>query len=619
MKKLCIVLALLLALLMGCAGAETEDFSAWLPDGSCDTLDQLFDAGEQALEAGMDPETVGREMYRLAEANGFPNEFLYTVENIAGYQNSTHKTFSNELGFGLFTWHDLRLNLSQSSRALNESLGWDAYAVRNCSKKMKEVFADADAQYCITPCYWWSCFEELTGVTFQKFVPLRSRPGYACVVQNQEGVDATFVNQIPQIMKKNLDHLTETLGDCAPVFTGNPHLASTFWNITLDTPFYAFYGKTRSVSGFDVVLTLEVIDAKTHKTIAKIQERSRLPRTIPKPAGDAAYADVPVLQNSSKYDSFVKKVRAEMEKEWKKAEENQRVTSLSVEGVLRKTLLQQSETLKDPWLTAIYTAGPEDIKLAENEVVFQMRDYAFPGLTLAESDSAETWLRDTVRQALDSQVEVRVQVTDGELGTKSLTSLKTELGKKATQAQKKFGGKDFTSTLKQMLFPSPVSGKIKDATQLLEPDEAFTAWMDRHAGWMEGAPAAAWSALFYAQKSQTVSFRDGPENVAIECTGANPATLLEQAKQGVLKQLEKESDTQIRSKQEMEELFLSQLATAALKAHSSGKEKTRLTFGMADLLEDENLTDYLEYLSLFEYQSVLDQLCEEAQTSSEIV
>ena len=609
---LCLVCSLLLAMLP--AGAEGPAEAAFrLTDGGCETLDQLFEAGETALAEGAAPEAVVREMYRLAAENGFGNEFLYTAENIAGQHNKTHITFSGGLGFGLFSWQDRRLSLNTPPRAADEALGWDAYAARTCSEAMKKALADADAQFCITPCFWWNCFEDLAGVAFQKFVPLRPRGGYACVVQNQEGVDTTFVNRVPDIMKKTLDDLTEALGESAPVFTGNPHLASTFWNITLETPFYAFYGKTRSVAGYDVVLTVEVLDAATKKSIAKLQERSRLPNTITAPSGNNAYATVPVLSSSAKYDAFVKKVRTRMEGEWQQAAENPRVTALSAEQILRDTLAREAEGVKDPWLAAIYSAGPEAVSMSGSEVTFTVRDYAFPELSQSDAGGAEDWLREVVRQALLSRAEVQVQVENGGLAAKGLKSLKTELSKKASVAQKTFGGKEWTAALKATLFPVPAEGKIREAAQLT-PDEAFAAWLERHAGWVQGAPAEAWAALFYAQKSQTLSVKEGPESFRLDCTGTGPEALLEQARQGTLEQWKKEGVGRESTREEIEPLFLSQLAEAAIRSHGSGREKIQLTFRAEDLLAEEAFTDYRAFLDAFAYEAVLEQTCGEAAT-----
>ncbi len=611
---------LLVLLLMGSALSPSLAASAKnvsLTDyGPCDTVEEILEAGEQALEDGMDAKQVLSAMVSMAGEMKLQNEFTYACENIAASNGSAYKKLEPLVGEDKGSWHfDVDI----------ESDGeWDPYANYSVSSEMKTLLKDSAAQFCFPPSFWPEAqFKSRLGTEYSKFKPSRARAGYACVVlkkgtqaapktdwddeDNEEFMDA---------LEASVNALVAQLGADAPVLTGNPHLASTFWVFSLTYPFYANYGdrSSKQVAGYDCNISLTVVDAATKKTVGTIKTSDRLPDTIYSWSNWIAKPDVPELSSLSGFKSFVTKVRDGLKKERASAAANQKITSLNAELTINGILLEQSKKASDGWQKAIYESGAQKVTFENDVLTFYLRGYDPKLADLGEYSKAadkNEWLWAALKNASGYRVKVSLDVQKGKLPEKSVTKLKNAVKKAADTAQKAFASKDMTTALKKVLFPVPRSQAVKDVDQVLEPAASFLKQIHfREKSPYGSAPDAALSALFYAQKSQSVNVKDGPHSIKISCVGANAGTLLSSAAKTVKDKMAHLAQNK-RTPDELESMLLDQLAENALKEKEKGSKKYSLTLDIDQLLKYTFPSEYTKYINTFNYTKTLNTLEED--------
>ncbi len=615
-------LALLMTALAVFPAAAASDSSVKLTDyGPCNTVDEILEAGEAALEAGAASKSVLSAMVARANAKNLQNQFTYTCENIAAYNSAQYKKLDPLVGEEQERWH---LDVETAPAAEDDGKGWDAYAAIDVTDAMRALLKDSGAQFCFPPAFWPEAqFKSKLGTEYKKFKPSRARPGYACVVikNGAQAAPRTAWNdddndEFIEALEASVGNLIIQLGKDAPVLTGNPHLASTFWVFNLTYPFYAKYGdrSSRQVEGFDCNISLTVVNASTKKTIGEVKTSKRLPNTIYEWSNWIAKPDTPLLSSLSSYKSFANKVRESLKKDIATAAASQKITALNAETTLNGILLQQAKKASNGWQKAIYESGVQNVTLENNTLTFYLRGYDPKLGDLGEYSKAQDkndWLWSALKNASGYRVKVSLSVANGKLPEKSLTKLKSAVKNAADSAQKAFAGKDMTAALKKALFPVPMSKTAENTSQVLEPAASFVNQIHfREESPYGSAPDAALSALFYAQKSQTVNVKAGPHAIKISCVGASAGTLLSAAAKTVKDKMAYAAQAK-RTPDQLEKMLLEALADGAMKEKSKGTGKYSLTLDIDQLLQYTFPADYTKNISSFSYQKTLDTLQEE--------
>lgn len=274
-------------------------------------------------------------------------------------------------------------------------------------------------------------------------------------------------------------------------------------------------------------------------------------------------------------------------------------------------LLQEAEKTKDAWQKAILESGAELLSVADGSVTFRLRGYD-PQLkslgAYADAEDPSSWLMSALRNASAYDLEITAE-TDGEtVSKKGQKAILTSVGKAASAAKKAFSSKDFTAALKDYLFPLPVSGKVKDASDLSSPDPRFSAWYADHQALLGNAPEGVAVAAFYLQKSQKLSVKNGPNALTLSCVGEPLSSLVDSSIREIKDSqayLPLSSRTAVSDPEPvLERAFLSE----AFPAEKKAKLKTDLTLDIDSLLMGELPADYLAYFSSFSWNDTISSL-----------
>lgn len=583
-----------------------------------DVSDLLWGA-DLALQDGMDPKQVGKELYALAEENGLTDALLWYGENLASYENDEYERFEEYF-----------LEREQGILAYDYNMdkyGFDVYSgSHEYSDTLIELLGFENPQFCYSPVFWAEAdFVDFYKVKFAKFTPSAPRPGYVCVVvkDSSQGFPETSWRDEPENMENAIyrsvgDIVYALEGENVPVFTGNPNLASEFWVFELKYPFYGNYGKSEPyVKGYHCSLSVTVTDAE-HNKITSISTTNRLPDTISTWYNWIAQADVPEIQESGSFASFTRKLGENIHLERAKAVVGKKITAMNTESVVNGILAYQSESAKNGWEQAIYSGGARDVQLSGDMLTFRMRSYN-PKISemgkYAEAEYKTGWLFGVLNNATTYDLEISVPVKNGKITDDGMTALKSAVTKAADAAKKGFGGKDFKTALIEYYFPQPLDGKLKTAEDLMTPCDAFR----ERAMEMRGYTLAvcdvsdeAWAALFYAQNSQTLDVKGGPDAIVLSSMGAVPGEMAAKAAKTVLDaQAFKPKEERLDS-DELEEAFHLALAEEAIAVRSKTSEEfiptVTLTVSIDGMLAGEMPTEYEEYLTAFAYSETCDRL-----------
>lgn len=579
--------------------------------GNCDGVESLLETADRALADGMDPKTVGEEMYALAEANELTDIFNWFVENIAASDTEEYRRFQNRF--------------PHSDQALPENAGIRnsdpiIYSTTEVSDAMKALLADPGAQFCHEPVYWSeSDFADFYGVSYAKFKPSRPRAGFVCVVVKDSAESSPETGwrkdeegEFYNTLTSYIGELLYELEDDAMIITGNPNLASSFLVFNLQYPFRGYYGSEEPyVKGYNCTVSLSLTNAKSRSAIASLTRSNRLANTIYSWNNWVAKADVPEFYEGREYTAFAEKIRSALIKERAKAVSARKITPLNVGSVLNGILAEQADKTKSAWQAAIYSAGAKDVKLEDGALTFSLRGYD-PLLSelgkYADAENKTAWLMSALTNAAAYRLPLSVPVQDGTITANGLNALKKAVNKAASAAQKAFGGKELSAALTAHFFPSPINGKLTEASDLLKPTEAFVAWLNA-AGLTDDAPDSALSSLFYAQKSQKLSVKGGPNALAMNCTGVDPAALLQLAQTAVLDaQAYLPKAERFDTPEALLEALMQSLADKAAAAKKNAAYKFTVTFSIDDLINERLPADYAQYLSAFDYEETAEAL-----------
>lgn len=571
------------------------------------STDSLLLAADEAVCDGKDPQQVLDEAFALAEEYGISDKLGYLIENISAEENDAYNRINKY--FSDLDVNSTNYYLWGADYIADESdSDFSPYDSRSVSEAFAAVISDDGAQYCLSPYVWpEEGFNEVFGVPYASFRPAAARPGYVCVVAKngaKSGPDEPwngddsydFTNSLNELISA----LSAYLGNDAPVFTGNPQLASEFWVYDIQYPFYALYGSDGAVKGYNCTATLTVVDAAAKNTLASITGTEILGDTISSWHDWKALADPPALGENAGFESFAGTVRLALQKSRSEAASQRKITGYNAESVLNGILLSESESMYDNWQKAIFEAGAENVSLEDGVLSFCMRSFDPDTASIgAYADAADksAWLTAALENASAYGLEASVQLKDGRPDSQSLYTLKNTALQAGYKAQQAFSGADMQAALKEHLFPA----KGDDFTAFADSNELLADYT-----------ADAWAALFSGQASQSISVSGGPHAIALSFVGISPSELLEHAMKAAL-------DSQAYAAAEdrtadLDALFAEKLAEAseslAKTVYYDANNTHRTEIDIDAILKGEYPLGYAEYLDGYDYSEYYDVLLE---------
>ena len=593
------------------------------------TIQGLLDAAEKELQDGIGEEQVRQELIALADNFEVLDLLNCAIENRAAADISETYAVKSILDRN---GGSRKLSLdSRNEYEYNRSMALSVYDTPSISDKLLSAIKGKNSQACLEPAVWReSDFNTAFGKTFKKFKPAEPRPGYVCIVVPDDAESEPETKWYGGDTGKILETLTDTindlrsyLGEEGPVITGNPQLASTFWVFDLKFPFYSYYGTNREIKGYHCTVTLTVMGASDHKKIASFSCQSILPDSISKSIvnNGIAHANIPTLRTEDGYqDKLAQKILLAVQKERATALASRQITVLNVEKILNALLLQQTNGIKDGWQKAIYESGAQEINLNGDTLAFRLRSYD-PLLSelgsYAGTDSSNGWLTAALNNISAYNLPIVLELENGTVPTKSIKSMKTAVQKAAGNAKKAIGGKDFSSALTDYLFPTPVSGKIQGAYDLMYPTNQFIAWYEKHSSILNDAPAEVAGAVFSVQNSQKLAVKDGPHALTLTCVGASLVDLLTNSINELAdEQAHIPASGRITSDTAEKELMMTLLKNAAAAAGKKGN-KTILTLDVDDLLSANIPGEYRKYFAAFNWYGGIDSLTDTLRNLSD--
>ena len=613
-KTLSLILALTLALgvcAWPAAASEDEDYFA------SESARGLINQAEEALSEGKDPAWILRELDRAADEYELTEELQYLRENIAAADNADYRKIVRVIGDPKDSDRHLAI-YSPLSGENDYYSSWSAYDLPDVSAELKALFRDDDAEFCFEPA-WWSEdeFQSVFGTSYQKFTPKRPRPGYVCVVlaKGSQNAPETAWNKgedtwkTDSIIYNTVSSLVWSLGDDAPVLTGNPHLASAFWVVDHTYSFHAYYGEDREVKGYNCSISLVAETAAKKQNIAKISAKETLGNTIYSWSNGVSAADTPDLSLQDKYASFVNTVRSSLIKERAAADANRPITEGNAQKKLAGTLAELADGTDDPWEKAIYQSSVQGAEWNDGTLTFRLHVYD-PDLEnmvpFRESENPENWLFGALDNAAYAEAEFSLRVYKGVFTHTALSNLKKTAKAAAQKARQAFEGEDMTAAFREWLFPAPVDGKVSRAAQLLEPSDTFRNRVYDISS-DTGVPAEALAPLFYTRQDLTVNAAKGPFEIRLESSGPDAAQLVSDAAKSTLDEL---AFTAAADRADPETLFPETLAKLALREKGSGGGSA-FTISVVNGLKYPD--EYLSWVSACVYNDKLSQIRDTAE------
>lgn len=579
------------------------------------TMDSLFAAAESALEDGMEAKQVVQEMIALADSEDALEFLNRAMDNCAAADSEESKKIlalleADEEHRHFETSFD---NTYEHSRDLKFGI----HDIPEASDELKAAFSTKNAHQSFEPIIWTEKdFNTVFGKSISQFKPANPRPAYACIViknDTQGEPDKPWFESDPdeamEAMSEIIENLRRDLDDDMPALTGNPQLASSFWIIQLKYPFYARYGTEGEVKGYNCSLTVTVQDAVSHQKIGEISAKEQLGDTIYRWSNWIAKADIPYLANRSNYESqLMGKVRAAIQRERAALQANRPLTMLNAEKVVNAMLLQQTDKLNDAWQKAIYESGAKNIEIDGNTLTFALRSYDAKQMELGKYSAAEDkdkWLLAMLKNASAYDLEISVELENGNIPQKSVNKIKTAVQQAAPKARQFFSGQDFLAALKDYLFP--VMERAKSAEDLMNPSESFAQFYSGLGNLLDYAPVSVGAAVFQLQKNLALNVKDGPHAMELNCSSISLAELLSSSARAVL-------DTQAylpaeeRGTGDVAGLVAEEFAAEAYKQIQKSGSKNGIVLDVDGLIVDGRPRGYEEYFEGFRWGDTIESL-----------
>ena len=579
------------------------------------TMDSLFAAAESALEDGMEAKQVVQEMIALADSEDALEFLNRAMDNCAAADSEESKKIlalleADEEHRHFETSFD---NTYEHSRDLKFGI----HDIPEASDELKAAFSTKNAHQSFEPIIWTEKdFNTVFGKSISQFRPENPRPAYACIViknDTQGEPNKSWFESDPdeamEVLSEIIENLRRDLDDDMPALTGNPQLASSFWIIQLKYPFYARYGTEGEVKGYNCSLTVTVQDAVSHQKIGEISAKEQLGGTIYSWSNWIAKADIPYLANRSNYESqLMGKVRAAIQRERAALQANRPLTMLNAEKVVNAMLLQQTDKLNDAWQKAIYESGAKNIEIDGNTLTFALRSYDAKQKELGKYSAAEDkdkWLLAMLKNASAYDLEISVELENGNIPQKSVNKIKTAVQQAAPKARQFFSGQDFLAALKDYLFP--VMERAKSAEDLMNPAESFAQFYSGLGNLLDYAPVSVGAAVFQLQKNLALNVKDGPHAMELSCSSISLAELLSSSARAVL-------DTQAylpaeeRGTGDVAGLVAEEFAAEAYKQIQKSGSKSGIVLDVDGLIVDGRPRGYEEYFEGFRWGDTIESL-----------
>ena len=582
------------------------------------TIENLFSAAESALEDGMEAKQVVQEMIALADSEDVLEFLNRAMDNCAAAESEESKKIlamleADEEHRHFETSFD---NTYERSRDLKFCI----HDVPEASDALKAAFDTKNAHQSFEPIVWTEKdFSTVFGKTLAQFKPANPRPAYACIVikNDTQGEPTKAWNQsdpdeFMEVLGEIIENLREDLDDNMPALTGNPQLASSFWIIQIKYPFYASYGypgEEAFVKGYNCSVTVTVQDAVSHQKIGEISATEKLEDTISSWDNWIAKADPPYLANKGNYESqLMGKVRTAIQKERAAQQASRPLTVMNAEKVVNALLLQLTDKLNDAWQKAIYESGAKDIDIDGNTLTFALRSYDAKQKELGKYSAAEDkdeWLLAMLKNASAYDLEISVELENGNIPQKSVNKIKTAVQQAAPKARQFFSGQDFLAALKDYLFP--VMERAKSAEDLMNPAESFAQFYSGLGNLLDYAPVSVGAAVFQLQKNLALNVKDGPHAMELSCSSISLAELLNSSARAVL-------DTQAylpaeeRGTGDVAGLVAEEFAAEAYKQIQKSGSKNGIVLDIDGLIVDGRPRGYEEYFESFRWGDTIESL-----------
>lgn len=265
------------------------------------------------------------------------------------------------------------------------------------------------------------------------------------------------------------------------------------------------------------------------------------------------------------------------------------------------------EAASDPWEKAIYGAGANWVTRDGETVTFALRSFdpnlkSLPGY----SGNKQAWLDGFFENVQAYDLEITLILKDDGPDPDSLRLLKSTVTKAARASMAGFDDKSVRIALVELMLPTPVYddasasgwGEIyHDYHELVSTNAAF-----------DGLDSVALTPLFYAQSKQVLSVKDGPHALVLNCTGADPVSLIEDAYKSVVARLSKVYKGNDMSEYEIEEAFAEALGEKAASIRKTGGEVHAFELDIDAVIDGDFGADYTAYMQSFDPDSVLWQL-----------
>lgn len=277
------------------------------------------------------------------------------------------------------------------------------------------------------------------------------------------------------------------------------------------------------------------------------------------------------------------------------------------------TLLDElGETAEDPWEKAIYDADADGVSQSGETVTFALRSFDPKLKSLPDySENKQAWREGFIENIQSYDLEVALTLVDGEPDSASVKSLKSAVTKAAKSSQSTFDQKSVRIALADLLLPTPVSDDAS-ATGRGEMYPEYQELVSTNAAFA-GRDSVQLTPLFYAQSKQTMNVKGGPHALVLNCVGANPPALIEDARKSLMDQLSRVYKANEMDESEIEEKFAEALAEKAATVRKKGGEAYSLVLDIDAMIGGDFGADYGAYMQSYDPEPVLAELIGEVK------
>jgi hypothetical protein len=271
-------------------------------------------------------------------------------------------------------------------------------------------------------------------------------------------------------------------------------------------------------------------------------------------------------------------------------------------------LTDLAEKTKDPWQKAIYADGARDAEEENGKLTFCLRSFNPQLKTLpVYSKDPDAWREAFLENISAFTLQVTVTVdADGRPDAAGLKKLKAAVTKAASDAKTAFGGKAVLTGIADMLLPKSAS-KDADASGLGELHPDYRDVIDRYAAFSD-LDAVQFAPLFYTLTRQSLAVKDGPHALELRYKGADPAGLIQAARQSAYSRLGAVYLANAMSSDEIERVFAEELGKQAAQIKKKGPPARHVILDVDQLADGDFGESYQAYIDAYNYHEALDEL-----------